>query len=496
MKVLNILLVLGCLTIASACSNFLDVQPKDQQSEEQLFATKGGFYTATNGVYNKLASDELYGSDLSYGLVDLISKRYNPISSNTYFTALAGFDYGNEDVEEELEAIWTAAYNTILNCNVIIENVDANEGVLPEQEAAMIKGEMLAVRACLHFDMLRLFGPIYTKDHTAEAIPYNESAQVSMLPFLSADSVLNYKILRDLREAEQLLDGNDPVITGGPMASAGEETDDINLRYRQLRFNYYAVLGLMARVYLYAEDYTNALEYATKLLDDPQVDEWFPAVDPNSLLANSSNPDRVFSSEVLMGIYKSDREDIYTNYFNPEYAGSNLLQTRSGFVDGYLFAGGTQDYRYQSQWEVASGVGVTGHAFIKFREIDGYKTEEDPDEEIPYFYSLLMSMVRLSEMYYIAAESEPELADKYEWLNQIRERRGLEALPVTSEDDFMSNLRMEYLREFWGEGQIFFMYKRLNQNIMNTENGQNTSSYGASDARYVLPMPEGEIENR
>ena len=105
-------------------------------------------------------------------------------------------------------------------------------------------------------------------------------------------------------------------------------------------------------------------------------------------------------------------------------------------------------------------------------------------------------MVRLSEMYYIAAESEPELADKYEWLNQIRERRGLEALPVTSEDDFMSNLRMEYLREFWGEGQIFFMYKRLNQNIMNTENGQNTSSYGASDASYVLPMPEGEIENR
>ena len=133
MKVLNILLVLGCLTIASACSNFLDVQPKDQQSEEQLFATKGGFYTATNGVYNKLASDELYGSDLSYGLVDLISKRYNPISSNTYFTALAGFNYGNEDVEEELEAFWTAAYNNILNCNVIIENVDANEGVLPEQ---------------------------------------------------------------------------------------------------------------------------------------------------------------------------------------------------------------------------------------------------------------------------------------------------------------------------------------------------------------------------
>lgn len=496
MKLQNVLLILAVVGLVSGCSNFLDVQPKDMQSEEQLFATSGGFYTATNGVYNKLASDNLYGSNLSYGLVDIISKRYSPVSSNTYFTALAGFDYSDEDVEDALEAIWTDAYNTILNCNVIIENVDNNEGVLNEQEAAVIKGEMLAVRACLHFDMLRLFGPIYTKDHTAESIPYNESSQVSVLPLLSADSVLNYKILRDLQEAEQLLEGNDPVIENGPMAST-VENEDVNLRYRQLRFNYYAVLGLIARVYLYAEDYTNALAYATKLLNDPQVHEHFPAVDPTTLLANSSNPDRVFSTEVLAGIYKDDRDEIYSDYFDPEYAGSNLLQPRSVFVGSYLFSGATQDYRYQSQWEVASGVGVSGYAFIKFREIDGYTTEDNPDEETPYFYALLMSLVRLSEMYYIAAESEPDLADKYTWLDNARVRRGVTvSLPVVSEDDFYEQLRLEYLREFWGEGQIFFMYKRMNSIIMNTENGYNTSFFAPTDARYVLPMPSGEIENR
>ena len=36
----------------------------------------------------------------------------------------------------------------------------------------------------------------------------------------------------------------------------------------------------------------------------------------------------------------------------------------------------------------------------------------------------------------------------------------------------------------------------MNSNIMSTENGYNTSSFAASDARYVLPMPSGEIENR
>ena len=31
-------------------------------------------------------------------------------------------------------------------------------GVLPVEESRVLKGEMLAVRAFLHFDMLRLFG--------------------------------------------------------------------------------------------------------------------------------------------------------------------------------------------------------------------------------------------------------------------------------------------------------------------------------------------------
>ena len=104
--------------------------------------------------------------------------------------------------------------------------------------------------------------------------------------------------------------------------------------------------------------------------------------------------------------------------------------------------------------------------------------------------------IRLSEMYYITAECEPKVSDGNSWLNQIRTLRGLPEITITDENELMSKLRIEYLREFWGEGQIFFMYKRLFVNILNTENGHNTSTYGASAARYVPPMPAKEIENR
>lgn len=464
--------------ICTGCDRFLDVQPKDQYTEKQLLATRGGYYTAMNGLYNNLTSNSLYGKNLSYELIDVISKRYASLAKSTYLTSLNSWGYAEENVSKALESTWATAYTTILNCNVILENLATQQGILSPAETNLMKGELLALRAFLHFDMLRLFGPIYKEDPSAPSIPYNESVKIMNLPLLSADSIVHNKIMRDLDEAEKLL-AKDPVIPEGPMASALEDENEVYLRYRQLRMNYYAVLALKARVYLYAGEKDKALQAAYKLLKDKTVSEWFPPVDPNKLLANNVDPDRVFSTEVLMGIYMKKRGDIYTYSFDAENAGNNFLQPRNSFVDGNLFAGETQDYRYQSQWAQATSIGVTGHIFTK------YKAIQDGDAKL--FYSSFMPLIRLSEMYYIAAECEPKVSDGNSWLNQIRTLRGLPEITITDENELMSKLRIEYLREFWGEGQIFFMYKRLFVNILNTENGHNTSTYGASAARYVPP---------
>lgn len=491
MKLRNMIWIGLVLACGAGCSDFLDVQPKDKQSEKQLFSTRGGFYMAVNGIYNKVASTALYGKNLSYELVDVISKRYSPLQANTYLTALSTFDYADNSVQTGLSNTWTAAYNTILNCNVVLDNLEKSEGILLPPEYRMLKGEMLALRAFLHFDMLRLFGPVYKNHPGAESIPYNESARVSALPLLAADSVMHEKIQRDLDEAESLLADSDPVIEGEPMASL-ENDQDVYLRYRQLRMNYYAVLALKARVYLYAGEQAQALAAARKLLTDAKVDEHFPAVDPNKLLANQDNPDRVFSTEVLAGIYLKDRADIHSNYFSSEQAGNNYLHPRKNFVNTNLFAEETQDYRFQAWWRTASNESEGGYDFIKYEEIARPAGKGDAE----YFYAVFMSLIRLSEVYYIAAECEPVLADKYGWLNKIRERRGLGALTVISEEDFMKRLRTEYLREFMGEGQIFFMYKRLYAAIPSDENGNDMNAYEAREEYYVLPLPSGEIANR
>ena len=50
----------------------------------------------------------------------------------------------------------------------------------------------------------------------------------------------------------------------------------------------------------------------------------------------------------------------------------------------------------------------------------------------------------------------------------------------------MKRLRMEYLREFLGEGQIFYLYKRLNKSMYN-------GAYPIEmTGKYVVPLPDSE----
>ena len=51
----------AALTLSS-CSDWLDLYPSDEIKEEYLFSSGDGFRTATNGIYRKMATFDLYGS--------------------------------------------------------------------------------------------------------------------------------------------------------------------------------------------------------------------------------------------------------------------------------------------------------------------------------------------------------------------------------------------------------------------------------------------------
>ncbi len=109
----------------------------------------------------------------------------------------------------------------------------------------------------------------------------------------------------------------------------------------------------------------------------------------------------------------------------------------------------SSDYRnHNSIWAVP-GNGIKDYrCFYKYADI----------ERRDSIYRDLIPLIRISEMYYIVAECEPDKTAALTALNTIRRARGL--LDLASSANVINETRNEYRREFYGEGQLFFYYKR------------------------------------
>ena len=349
---------------------------------------------------------------------------------------------------------------------------------------------MLALRAFLHFDMLRLFGTVYSQDSKTAVIPYNDSTEPKAYDLLSSKEIVYDHLLPDLNAAEQCLKAADPIQTVGVTEENNDDNDNYR-SYRQMRLNYFAVALLKARVYQWAGDTDNALLEAQKITDNEDVKHLLPFVNPDKLLGNTYNPDRIFSTEVLFGVFNSERSDIYKNVFD----GANLNSTDmyrpyAGYIEK-LFPN-QADYRFQSQW-IHNG---SYYNFGKFKEVT-YDASASP------LFAVLMPLMRISEAYYIAADcmkKKGDMAGAVNYLNAILNKRGATPLNASaSASEFDQQLKLEYIREFWGEGQIFFMFKRTFSSIGGVFNGNISnqwSSVNPTTAVYVLPTPSSEKENR
>lgn len=102
----------------------------------------------------------------------------------------------------------------------------------------------------------------------------------------------------------------------------------------------------------------------------------------------------------------------------------------------------------------------------------------------------------MSEVYYIAAEAiyQKNLEEAKGYLKIVKKGRGLRTASldkfmasVSSEDKFMPALYSEARREWLGEGQIFYMYKRRNEEIPG-----DGESIVPSNEKFVLPVPDSE----
>ena len=483
MKKIIYTMIIACTTLFASCDSWLEVKPYDQIAEGELQKSEEGYQKMLNGIYIDHNSDALYGQTLSVEMIEVMGGAYTIGSDNSVwgnYKDLSSYQYNTEYWRNRLDQTWNKAYALILNCNKILETIDGNKNLFTDGSYYIIKGEALALRAMLHFDMLRLFGPVYSKDSDKKAIPYYTKQTNSPEPILTAQEVME-KITADYEDALNYL-ANDPVKTEGTMMSSTEDGSSNFLRYRALRLNYYAVEALMARAYLYMGNKTEAFKYATDVIKTADQNI-FPFVDKNLVIGSPADPDRIFSSEVLFALTNTSRGTIHKNFFDPSRLPNYVFRMDDSMMSNLVYGGAAttggyqDDYRYRACW-MATG---SNRYFYKYSDMVANGSIQNT----------MIPMVRLGEMFLIAAESQSgDLKAGVQYVNALRRNRGVANLTTLTPD----LLKYEYIRELYGEGQLFFLYKRLNSDIITSATSSKNPK--ASDLIFVVPLPDTETENR
>lgn len=465
-------LIIGILAISatlSSCKKFLDVTPKTSLSEDQLFTSEPGFQQALSGVYGQLSSKNLYGDNLSMGFVSALAQNYSTINSQSEvkLQETQALNYTSTEVAGYTNAIWFTSYSSIAAANKIIINTETRRSVLTNNSYAQLRGEALALRAFLHFDLLRMFGPEYTAGANLKAIPYkkdvNENANK---PSTTAD-VVKFA-LADLKEAEDLLLPVDPIVTS-------------DLRTRRNKLNYYGVKALEARIRLYSGDKAGAAAAANVVINSTKY-KFVTQSEASAISAGLVARDRLYFNEQIFMIRVRDILPTVQRYFRFRGAVEQTL-TRTDVNFSRLYetaAGGTTDIRYVYRLE--SDAGSTFPS--KFWQASTATTAINDNLRDQY-----VPGIRLAEMYYILAETAATPAIGVEYLNTVRQNRGLDILANTiTASTLSSEITKEYQKEFYAEGQLFFYYKRIKSRLMQFRNISMTPK------DYVLPIPDAELQ--
>ena len=388
----------------------------------------------------------------------------------------------SETVKSKLNSCFMSLYKVVSNLNPLLEGMDKNRFQLDSTVYNMVKGEALAIRACAHLDLIRLWGPMPSKiDASKEYLPYVTVNGTAYYTYITFERYMEL-LLADLNEAERLLRNSDPIITITP---DGTEDTYSTWPRRKSHLNYYGVLGLQARVRLWMGDTENALKDA-RMVKEAENEDGSPKFrlaneeDDFPMQENGLNSwtDGSFYSEHLCGVNVENYDYNLGGWISGRASVFFYTMNYSMFIQ-QVFGGNSRDLRYRFLWTwERTLMGMNANVLRKWRGF--YPSTTSSMMNFP--------IMRLSEIYLNIME-HGSLSEANVVYEEYCEARGMTYVPLT-ESDRLAKVELEYIREFMGEGQNFYTYKRLGVTNMYW-NGLSE----CGEAQYVLPLPEKELKN-
>ena len=455
----------------TACSKgFLDEAPATSQSDEMTLSTYDGLDNSTAGCYSPLASTNWYGQDMIL-INELKTMEGKKLIGTAYDSGRCISHYQVNWSASNTTALWGTAYYTIVAADEVIDhcdNVDADE-----QDLANIKAECLFIRALAHFDLVRTYAQpyCYTTDASHAGVPVVTHKDPSGNPARNTVKEVYDQVIADLLEAEDIIDPD--YIRDGKDASACVTLE--------------AIQALLARVYLYSEQWQKAADYATKVIDSGKFTLWtaddYKKPETSPFCADTHDG----SDEVIFEVYGS------------------IQNSYDGYWDGLANMCGPGTYGDAGATNQLVALYEEGDARANLFVDSSYGTKEDKDAlwsakylgkgaATPDLVNVIV--LRLAEMYLIRAEATAlhgatAKATPVQDLTTIASRMGATTQPATP-----TGIATERIKELCWEAHLWFDLGRTQKDMTRTdETGTNVISEIKWGSKYfAMPIPESQIE--
>lgn len=237
--------LMGTATLSS-CSDFLEIEPLDiivldkfWNEEADVENVVAGCYSAMQSqavidrmmVWGEFRSDNIVGGTNIEKEIDLSNVFKENINASNVFTT------------------WGEFYNIINRCNTVLyyaPKVAEKDPNYTQSELNATKAEVSALRDLMYFYLIRTFRDVpYTTQ------PFLDDNQTMDLPATKFESVLDSLIL-DLESVQNM---------------AVKRYSTTKRYYQRGRITQDAIHAMLADMYLWKQDYANAVRYADMVID-------------------------------------------------------------------------------------------------------------------------------------------------------------------------------------------------------------------------------------
>lgn len=463
-KYLRLLTISISLLGLSCKKDFLEVIDKTKLLKQGYVVDLNTTEHYMNGIYVLLASYEkgyADGSRLIYPeyMADNVKNRF--IIEDVY----SWNQRSDQSTSSNGPGQWQSYYQIIRSCNFVIEKAEEykSENIA---RANNIRGQALAIRAWMHFLLVNIFAQSYnyTVDASHLGVPYVVTSDIEEKIIRHNVAEVYEKMITDLNDALQLL----PV-------------SEISKKHI---FNYEVAKALLARIYLFKEDFATAKNLSREVLSDVP-------------LMTNGYPDKLYTAletEALFQAFPANSgTDNYSTWFIGVYTSSyfSMLATKN---IAQLYRQYPSDKR--NAWirdSITPSNTFFGTLITKFpKGVTGLNSDPTTD----YYQTLFRS----SEMVLTAAESYAKLNMEDSarfFINQIRDRANIPVFTTAvSGNVLMDSIRLERQKEMAFDGIRMYDLLRWKLGVHRMDPATpdvQTLPYPSNKAIAPIPLTDVEL---